>query len=85
MPELETMRVKMKDSPSVEVNINVEDFDPEKHARMDEPESKPPEPPPSPSHPPPSTPSSPMPTPSSPPTEGTSGEGEPSSPGRRRP
>jgi hypothetical protein len=77
--EIPTMTVKLKYSKSGALaQINAADFDPEKHARMDEPESKPPEPPAPPSHPV-------SPAPSSPPTEGTSGEGEPSSPGRRRP
>jgi hypothetical protein len=76
---VETIQVRLKYSKAgATAQINASDFDPEKHARMDEPES----PPPAPSAPP-SPPAAPAPL--SPPGEGTSGEGEPSSPGRRRP
>jgi hypothetical protein len=73
---VETIQVRLKYSKTGGVaNINAADFDPEKHARMDEP---------APSTPPPSAPPSPPVTPA-PTTEGTAGEGEPSGSGRRRP
>jgi hypothetical protein len=80
---VETIQVRLKYSKAgATAQINANDFDPEKHARMDEPEPKAPEPAPPPSTPPPSTPGTPTGGGS---TEGTSGESETGSTGRRRP